>query len=188
MLTDAHLQGIAKQALNLAARDIEQAQFNFLLASYHESDKQPLRRMRTIETLIVERLGEKWLESGKTKDMGFSMLSMAVAMLPPDAVVFVTAANGFVPTDKFRALTLEQQLDLLNKGHDTHHRAVRDGLFTLDDMLAAVVQTAERVCLCNQSLDPRGRLTGTPSMQCVPQEQFDGRMKMFGKGNHAFSW
>ena len=65
-ITDAQMEGLAAQAANLAKKDMEQKEggFHFLLASYHDVDKQ-LHRMTKIEDLMVEKLGEEWLNHGQ---------------------------------------------------------------------------------------------------------------------------
>ena len=181
-MTDAELEGIAAQACNMAKRDLDQIGFNFLLAAYHD-DEHKLHRMDSIEALIIERLGEDWLNSGKAKDAAFQMLRVAVDLLPPDAFVFVCIANGFSPTAKFYALPKEKQAEILQAGHDRHHLAVKEGLFEVCDILAATAQTPERVCMYNRKLDRRTKdfAEEPPQSWCVPQEQFGGRMKMFGE-------
>jgi hypothetical protein len=180
MLTDAQLQGIGAQCLNIAKRDLNRGGFNFLLAAYHESDVPPLHRMNDIEALTIERLGEDWLNNGSTKDLGFRVLRMAVDMLPPDAVVIVTICNYFSPTAKLLARPLEEQQELANQSHDRHHEAVRKGLMEVCDMLLATVQTPERVCFYQQKLNRRGEFIDKPETRCLPQEEFNGRVKMFG--------
>ena len=61
MMTDQILEGIAAQAFNMARLELERRKFNFLLASYHESDGKKLYRMSKIEAFIVQQLGEGWL-------------------------------------------------------------------------------------------------------------------------------
>ena len=107
--------------------------------------------------------------------------SLAVDLLPPDAFVLVTMCNGFSPTQKFQELPEAQQKELLDAAHNRHHKAVKEGLLEVCDVLMATVQTPERTCVCNQFLDRRGKFTGKPVMGCGPQEGFDGRFKMFGK-------
>jgi hypothetical protein len=179
MLTDAELQGFAAQALNIAKHDIEQnGEFNFLLASYHESDTPPIHRMTSIETLIIGRLGKDWLNNGRKKDVGFYMLRMAVKMLPPDAVVFATAANKFKATAKLAALPMKQQLDMLDTNHDRHHQMVKEGLLELHDTLCVLVQTPTRVCQYAQEIH-HGQFVGKPEMIFTAQAVFDGRLKMY---------
>ena len=180
-MTDAELQGIAAQSLNMAKRDLARGRFNFLLAAYNLCDTPPLHRMDKIEALVIERLGENWLNSGRTKNIGFQTLRIAVDLLPPDAVVIVTMCNGFSLTAKFWELTPAQQRELHNATHDRHHEAVKEGLMDVCDVLLATVQTPERVCMYQQNLDRRGEFTGRPETKCFPQEGFDGRLKMYGK-------
>jgi hypothetical protein len=177
MLTDAELTGLAAQALNMAKRDLEQGDFNFLVASYHEGET--LHRMADLETLVVERLGEDWLNHGATKDLGFLVFRTAVQLMPPDAFVFVTAGSAFKPTERFFQLPEAQQRELLDAGHDRHHQAVKDGILAINDALVAVAQTPERVCHYQQDLVGRGVFSKAQSF-CAPQAEFDGRMKLFG--------
>jgi hypothetical protein len=172
-MTDAELQGITAQALNMAKRDIQRGKFNFLLAAYHAGEG--LHRMTKIEATVVERLGEEWLNRGGTKDFGFLLIQFAVAMKPPDAVVWVTAANMFKPTPALAELSIEEQKRLLDSTHDRHHQAVKEGLLTLADVLTAVGQTAESVChyVLEKNADQ-------PTVQFFPQADFAGRMKMYG--------
>ncbi len=166
----------------MAKRDLEQRRFNFLLAVYHESDVPPLHRMTEVEALIIERLGENWLNSGRTKDIGFYLMRLAVALQPPDAVVFASGGNRFKATEKFHALPGAAQHALLNSSHDRQHEAVKEGLLTLNDALSVVVQTPERVCQYVQDISPRGQPLAPPDAVCFPQSDFGGRMKMFGDG------
>ena len=183
MLTDAELQGIAAQALNMAKLDMERGKLNFLLASYYEGEIPPLHRMDRIEALIIQRLGENWLNSGRTKDIGFKTLRIAVDLLPPDAVVFVTFNNGFSFGAKFHELPPAQQKEVFNEliraGHDRHHQAVKEGLLDVCDVLLATVQTPERVCIYQQSLDRRGEFSGKPQTRFMRQQDLGGRLKMF---------
>jgi hypothetical protein len=184
-LTDEQLHGLGAQACNMAKLDMEQGGFHFLLASYHECDERKLHRMSKIEALIVERVGEDWLNNSRTKDIGFKMLRTAVDLLPPDALVFATMTNRFISTAKFHQLTREQQSKLLAAGHDRYHQAVKEGLLDICYALVVIVQTPERVCIYQQNMD-RGQPVGKPETHFVPQEEFDGRMKMFGR-NYAVS-
>ena len=186
MLSDEDLKGIAAQALNMAKHDLELGRFNFLLAACNESGTIKLLRMAQAEALIIERLGQDWLNHGRTKDLGFSGIRSCIDLKPPDAVVFATMCNGFSMTEKFHALAPEQQKELVNRGHDAHHQAVADGLMLCEDILSAIVQTPERVCHYVQKVE-RGQFVGHPEARFSPQKDFDGRIKMFGKGKHAFS-
>lgn len=181
-LTDAELKGLAAQALNMAKRDIEQGEFNFLLASYHEKDTPPLQRMTKIEKLVVGKLGANWLNNGRTKDIGFDVLRLCIKLMPPDAVVFVTAANAFKPTAKLQALGWEEVLKSLDAGHSRHHEMVKEGLLELHDTLIALVQTPQMVCQYVQHVD-HGKPIGPPETSFFPQDAFDGRLKMYGDGN-----
>jgi len=186
-MTDAQLQGIAAQALNLAKRDLERHRFNFLLAAYHECDEKKLYRMSEVEALLIERLGESWLNHGKTKDIGFQLLRLAVDTLPPDAVVFAFACNSFKPTPKLQAMTRAQQVELIKAGHDRHNQAVKEGLMSVCDALTVTVQTPERVCLYRQNMDRHHEPEGKPDTLFFPQAEFGGRLKMYGAKSDAVS-
>jgi hypothetical protein len=177
-MTDAALQGIAAQALNMAKRDIEKGIFNFLLASYNEGDG--LHRMAKVESVIIERLGENWLGDWQRKAAAFGVLRAATDMMPSDALVFVTAGNGFAATPKFWALPEEKQEALRAAGHERHHSAVAAGLLTVSDVLIAVAQTPERVCIYKQNVNELHQLTGPPQTSFSFQHEFEGILKMFG--------
>lgn len=177
-MTDAELQGLCAQALNMAKRDLERDRFNFLLASYHEG--AGLHRMTTIEKLIIERLGEEWLNSGRAKDHAFYMLRTATDLLPPDAVIFVTGANQFKPTAALLAMPESSQAELMNQGHDGHHKAVEEGLLEVVDTVLVTGQTPERVCHYVQEVR-RDRFVGQPEVRFCQQGDFSGRLKMYGE-------
>lgn len=179
-LTDAMLKGLCAQALNMAKRDLEQKQFNFLLATYHSAATPPLYRMTIVEQLIIEKLGENWLNSGWAKDAAFGVFREAVDLMPPEAVIFATAANMFKGTEKLDAIPEAAWEALLNAGHDEHHKAVKSGHMVLVDCIIAVAQTPERVCHYTQEVK-RGRWIGAPNTSFFRQEDFRGRLKMFGK-------
>ncbi len=82
-MTDQEMLGLAAQALNMAKRDLEAGNFNFLLAGYFEGEA--LHRMKKVEELILKHLGENWLNSGQTKDVGFGVMRTAVDLMPPHA-------------------------------------------------------------------------------------------------------
>jgi hypothetical protein len=177
-VSDAELQGIAAQAFNMFKRDVERRKFNFLLASYHAG--QGIHRMAIIEAEIVERLGEDWLNGGRTKDIGFRMLRLATKLLPPDAVIFGSVVNHFRQTAKLGELTDKQRHDLIGGGHDRQHQAVKEGYLTVCDALAVVAQTPKRVCFYQQDFDRRLEPVGAPKTTLCGQDEFDGRMKMYG--------
>jgi hypothetical protein len=183
-LSDAQLQGIAAQALNMAKLDLQRDRFNFLLAFYIEAWEHRLKRMGKLEALIIEKLGENWLNSGRTKDLGFDGIRKCVDLAPPDAVVIVTVANKFYPTAKFRELSEAEQEELVTATHDRHHEAVKQGLFSMYDVLWGTAQTPERICLVHQKIRSGGTFIDKPEMHCGPQEDFGGRIKMFGE-DHA---
>lgn len=180
-MTDKELEGIARQALNMSitARAIE----NYggaILANYF--DGEGLRRMRKVEQLLEKVLGEGWLGSGEAKDAAFGVLREATALFPlrPDALVFVTATNMFKPTAKFDALDEKRQREMLDGGHEAHHRLAAEGYFEIIDSVTAIAQTPERVCIASQQVD-HGALVGQPETRTGPQEDFGGRLKMFGE-------
>ena len=179
-MTDQELEGIAAQALNLARIDLERKkELGLFIASYHRGEG--LHRMSRIEALLIERLGKHWLDSGARKEVGFKMLQIAFSHLISDAIVFVTPANMFRPTDKMNALPIEEQERLASHpdGHEGHHRAVKDGYFILVDCLSAVAQTRERVCSRIQPV-VNGKFLDAPETRVFSQENFGGRLKMFG--------
>jgi hypothetical protein len=174
-MTDGELEGIAAQALNMAKRDIEQQRdFSFLLASCHKGEG--LHRMTRVEALITEKLGDDWLNHGGKKDAGFLIMQIATSLRPPDAMVFVTAANMFKPTEKFNQAPPDQQKEIMTSGHDRHHQAAREGYLQIIDSLIAIAQTAERVCnyVLARASDAK------PEVRFFAQEDLGGRMKMYG--------
>jgi hypothetical protein len=180
-MTDPELQGIAAQALNMAKRDMERGSLHFLVAVYHAGEG--LFRMSKVETLITERLGQGWLNSGHLKDVGFETLRMCVDAMKPEAFVFAHATNVFTPSEKLRALPEEERNRVLNaKSHDEHHEFVRQGLLTIHDALTCSAQTAERVCMYTQKFDPTiKQFIGPPIAQFTDQAHFSGRLKMYGE-------
>jgi hypothetical protein len=191
-MIDSELSGLAMQALNMAKRDLEQGEFNFLLASYFE--QEGLKRMRRLEAAVIARLGGGWLDSGKAKDFGFGLIKLATKVHPPDAIALVTLSNMFRPTPALEKLGRKQALAILNAGHDRHHRAVQEGLLMIEDALTANSQTAERVCLVTQHLMPRlagGRgfdFEGQPKIGFMPQANFEGRTKFYGCDPSEYSF
>lgn len=181
-LTEKELEGIARQALNMAQMDRELRGWktSILLATYYTRDIPPLRRMERIERLLQEKLGEGWLDSGAKKDAGFGMLRMAIGGgIPntPDAVAVVTATNMFRPTAKMRALAPAEQKRLINAGHDSHHRLAAEGYFDVVDSFTSLAQTPERFCIAVQAAGG----SEPPDVKYGLQEHFGGRLKMFGK-------
>lgn len=182
-MTDAELQGIAAQALNMAKRDIEAGKFNFLLGLYyHEGEVSHLHRATKVEATIIQVLGEDWLNDGAAKDAGFGVIRQCVEHMPPEAFVMVTRCNKFTPTEKFCKLPAAKQEALIGAGADRQHRAVKEGLMAISDVLWAIAQTPERVCMYIQKVNGRGEFNGPPEANFMPQENYDGRTKMFGKG------
>lgn len=183
-MTGPQLQGLAAQALNLAKSDIRNKRWRAcLIATYHEGEQ--LYRMRKIENLLEERLGEYWLNDDDKKDMGFGLLRMAFLERPPDAVMWVTGANEFRVTEKLRALPEEKGRWWLAGGHERHHQAVREGLMTIHDALVALAQSAELVCVYMQRVLPGAVFAGQPDVKFFPQADFDGRLKFYGTGKYT---
>lgn len=178
-ISDDLLKGMAAQAFNMAKLDLERERFNFLLAAYHEGEG--LRRMAKVEALIIEKLGENWLNSGRTKDVGFHLLRIACGLKPPDAFAICTVVNWFKPSAAFFKLPPKKQQALLEAGHDKQHQAVAEGLMIVRDALNAVVQTPERVCIYIQGIRPPAETDGSPKIDFYDQADFGGRIKMFGE-------
>jgi hypothetical protein len=174
-MTDAELKGLAAQALNMGKKDMRQGDFNGLLAVYYSGR---LRRLTSIETLIAERLGADWQNHGKTKDVAFNTLREIVGLMRPDAMIWVAASNMFLPTAKLKAMGRETCEELAKEGHDRHHEAVKEGLFSIQDALVAVVQTSTRVCLYQQPYSRSGFM-GQPQVSLFDQDHFGGRMKLY---------
>ncbi len=178
-MTDAELEGLGMQALNILKHRIETGGRPWLLASYHVGE--PMRPLLTVEALIEERLGEDWMNHGGKKDAAFRVLRIATGMLPPDAMVIGMAANMFQPTERLWALPRAEAMAILNAGHDRHHRAVAEGLMEVHDGLTCIAQTPERVCICSQRVEGR-QFVNRPDVQLFAQAHFDGRLKFFGTG------
>jgi hypothetical protein len=171
-MTDAELEGIARQALNVVQTEIRnKRQFNFYFGAYFEGEG--LRRMSKIEAELIERLGEDWLNSGVKKDYGFAVLRLATAVLLPHAAVLVTAMNMFKSNKAFDSLSPERQ-KYYTKGHDRNHEGVKAGYFDLKDALAAIAQTPERICMAVQILGEE-RIESRIS----DLSEYDGRTKLY---------
>jgi len=183
-VTDKQLEGLAMQALNLAKTDRQYKRWRgFLVADWHEGGQ--LHRMRKVERTIIELAGEDWLDHGDLKSRAFGIMRMVVKFLNPGALVFVTACNRFVATPQLMALPKKEIEQLMNASHERHHEAAAEGLLELQDAFIATAQTAERVCTCTHRVGRRGALLGQPEVQFFPQAHFDGRMKMYGEGEHC---
>lgn len=185
-MTDDELTGLARQALNMAGKAYEQTDYGgMVLASCHAGEG--IHRMEKVERLFEEKLGRRWLDDEQTKDIGFGMLRKVVDMFseaPPDvrpiAIIMVTATNMFVPTEKLTALPIEKQKRLINGSRKDHHQLAAEGYLRVVDSRTAVVQTPERVCFCTQEVK-RGKLAGQPNVRHFAQDEFSGRMKMYGE-------
>jgi hypothetical protein len=186
-MTDAVLQGIALQTLNIAKQELEQKEtFTLLIAAYQADFQPPLHRMKKVEQTIVERLGQDWLNYEETKDVGFGVLRSMIDITTqftqtPQAVVMVTACNVFKPTKKLLALPVKEQEKLVRKKYDDHYkRAIKEGWFIMSDGLTAVAQDPARVCIYTQLIDANHQYNGAPEQLFFDQSDFHGRMKMYG--------
>jgi hypothetical protein len=150
---------------------------SIVLATYFA--EEGFRRMTKVEELLRQLLGDAWLNSGAGKDAGFGVLREATEAFPrkPDALIIVTATNIFKPTAKMAALEIKEQKRLLAGGHDAHHRLAAQGLMTIIDGFTAVAQTPERVCVCMQEVGAESVM----EPRCFAQNEFGGRLKMFGE-------
>ncbi len=182
VISEAELKGLAVQALNMATRDLEQGiSFNFMVAVYDAGMNPPLHRARYVEKLVVDVLGETWMNGDVTKDCGFAVLRTAVTLLPPDAVVIVSGGNGFKVTAKFRSeLSPEQQQELFNASHARHHEAVKEGYLSVNDILVASAQTPALAGQWWRGVEG-GRVVGELEGFITSQECLQGRLKMFGE-------
>lgn len=150
-------------------------QLNGILAIYFEGEG--LRRLRKIEKLVEEQCGVAWLNSGRAKDILFGVLCAGAKAIAPDAIVIVTAADKFVPTDAFEVLP-DAEKDRLFR--DNHPRDMPQ-YFQPHDILISLAQTPERVCLYHQRFDSkRFQFIGEAEVKIGPQDGFDGRLKMYG--------
>lgn len=180
-MTDQELEGMARQALNMALTEAElKGEMGALFATYF--DGEGIHRMRKVEEIIGAKFGKGWLDDGDKKDAAFGVLRKATQLFPspPDAFVIVTPTNMFRPTEKLKAMGLKKQKELSMRGNDYHHQMAREGLMRIVDSFTAVVQTQERVCVASQEVD-RGRAVGQPETFCMPQKDFGGRLKMWGE-------
>lgn len=180
-MTDQELLGAARQTLNMARSDWELRGWptSIVIASYHVKDNPPLHRMRRIEALLQDQLGEGWLNDDAKKGRGFYVLRLATATLPPDASIIATPTNVFVATAKAKAnpayLRLMRAESATQRG-----KRVAQGLLEMIDSVTAVAQTPERVCTVAQPVDRGGVYIGQPQVRFSDQAQFGGRLKMFG--------
>ena len=184
-MTDAELQAIALQSLNLAKRDIEQkGTLSGLLAVSYPGEG--LKRMTGVEEIIVEKLGEDWLSSSAKKNVAFEVLRIAVAHFPhpPDAVVIATAINLFKPTGKLERIGKQALEKLAKQDPDHHHSAVKQGLLTFEDALLAIAQTPRRVCFYQQ-IYQGWEWVGQPQVGFCDQDELDGSLKIFGIRNES---
>lgn len=109
-----------------------------------------------------------------------NMFGEAPPDVRPTAIIMVTATNMFLPTEKLTTLPIEKQKRLLNASNKDHHQLAAEGYLRVVDSRTAVVQTPERVCCCTQEVK-RGELVGRPDVKHFAQDEFGGRMKMYGE-------
>jgi hypothetical protein len=152
-------------------------QFSFYLGFYGENG---LQRGSRIEALIAKKLGVDWLNDGAKKDAAFGIMQAASALLPPAAIVMVTAMNLFKPTARFEALPSEKQ-EYYASGNNRHHEGAKLGYFTIADGFWAIVQTPERVCIATQIIG------GDRPEKSVfmDHDDYDGRTKMYPAKDEA---
>jgi hypothetical protein len=178
-LTDAELEGFARQALNASITEWRNTKkFNFYFGQVIPGEG--LVRMGRIESTIIERLGEDWLNHGSTKDIGFGLLRISTVMFQPLALAFVSVCNMFKPTAAFEKLPPKRQQQIAEGGADKCHEAVKRGLLELDEGFSAIVQTPERVYMAH-------RIIGQESItsQCGSQADYGGRTKLYVSPDEA---
>lgn len=173
-ITDEELRGLAHQGLNILKYRIDHDQRRWLLASYHIGES--LHPMTHVEEQIDRKAGEEWLNNASKKAAVFKMLRSSNEFLPPDAIAIAFGANGFKVTDKGNALPPEKLRAILIGGHERHHTAVIEGYMEVDDILACVVQTPERVAFANLPRVPDAVI----KCNFMDQSDFTGSLKMFG--------
>ena len=179
-MTENELEGLARQALNMAKTELEQKdRLGMLLASYRKGER--LYRMSKIEANLVEKLGQGWLDDWRRKEAGYGWLRIALQIVPPDAIVIVTATDMFRSTEKMAALPDEERKKAIERSNDPKERRkmAAEGLFTITDGLTAVAQAAERVCISTQAIE-HGAFAGQPITHHCLQANFHGRQKMYG--------
>jgi hypothetical protein len=183
MISQDELYGLAMQALNMAKTECAKGEWKGLALFSRHGGEALLHRMRKIEKDLAQRLGEDWLNSGAAKEAAFGIIRLVTALMPPDALIMVTAMNAFAPAEKYFALTEEERKGLHERlqreGHIADHQAVKEGLLTLHDTLAALAQTPERVCICAQKIE-ENEFAGQPQVTHFAQAEYRGRTKFFG--------
>jgi hypothetical protein len=95
----------------------------------------------------------------------------------------VTAANCFKQTKAFDTLSPQEQQAIWDAGHDRHHEAVKEGLFSIHDAMVAMAQNPQRVCWYTQPVH-HGRFIDKPEVRFCDQRDLEGRLKMYGKEEH----
>jgi hypothetical protein len=179
-MTDEELKGIAAQSLNLAIKEIEETnRLGGIFASYFRGEG--LRRMRKIEALLVELLGPEWLDDRAKKYAAFNVMREATILIPPDAMVFVSAVNAYQATDKMIALGEKEARRLTAEWPENRDQLLRDGLMSYHDCIMSLVQTRERFCTYTQEYDEDKNPLGAPKVFFGDQKEFDGNLKLYGE-------
>jgi len=187
-MTDELLKGHTAQVLNMAMTDArKEGGLHIVIAAYHAEDQQPLHRMRMIENQIEKRFGRNWLNNGPMKDAVYATLRLCFNTMPPEAVFLAFQVHNFKHTDKWEALSPEEQQPLvrrISKSHAEQWVMVKEGWLEPGDGIVCVGQTPLRVCMGMQALKGPGRqLDGQPHLEIWDQHEFSGRLKMFGDPN-----
>jgi len=179
MMTDKILEGMATQGLNMARTELRyRHQLNGILAIYIAGEG--LHRLRAIERYLEQLAGPAWLQSGHVKDCIFGAIASGNKHIsdPPDAVLIVTGGDEFVPTDAMLALPEEDQKRIFEGA--THPKRLPH-YFKPRDVVISLAQSPERICLLRQHVQmPGALLIGQPSIVTGPQENFNGRLKVYG--------
>ncbi len=173
-MTDQELIGMAAQTANLAKRDGERGGLNFVLF-VKLSPAHQAKRMEKIEKLIIDNVGEDWLDHDKQKDRGFGVLAILFSILLPEAVALATGTNMYQPTERFDAEPEAERHRIWHGGTDVHTWAVKRGLLEVKDGLGIVAQTPERVCIYNDVFDGK-----PPRCEVFDQGEYFGRTKFYG--------
>lgn len=175
IITDKQLQGMCAQVANMAKTELRTGRgLHGIIASYIEGEG--LHRMRKVEALAIERLGEDWTNSPAAKEMVFSGLALCAKATKPDAFVLCTGGDNYRQNASFDALPREEQERLMDAYHPKH----MPEYFRAHDVLMVTAQTPERVCIYVQDMRiPGYLLIGEPEIRFWPQSANVGRLKLF---------
>ena len=181
-MTDQELEGFAAQAFNLARTEWKQKnKFNFLLAGSYDGY---LCRFRTLETLIIEKCGEDWLNSSAKKHAVSQIIRMGTKLLAPPGLCIVAIADRWKTTKAFDAVPKSEQKKILEGPCEARHAATALGLLEAEEVLIAVAQTPQRVCFYTRQLSELE--TTKPDVQTGDMATFDGTMKLYGEVDADF--